>query len=66
LERQYDLFEILPDDTPTWRGVAHGHDNAIRQLRELAKQTTNEVRVMDMASKAIIVTMNNPKPKNSG
>jgi hypothetical protein len=61
LERQYDLFEILPDHTPMWRGVVHGHENAIRQLQELAKTTTNEVRVMHIASNAVIATMNNPK-----
>jgi hypothetical protein len=44
-----------------WRRVVHGHENAIRQLQELAKTTTNEVRVMHIASNAVIATMNNPK-----
>jgi hypothetical protein len=65
LQRQYDLFEILPDGAPIWRGVAHGHENAIRQLQELAETTTNEVRVMHIASNAIIATMNNPKPQGT-
>jgi hypothetical protein len=65
LERHYDLFEILRDGAPIWRGVAHGHENAIRQLKGLAKTTTNEVRVMHIGSNAIIATMNNPKPQGT-
>ena len=61
MEREYDLFEILPDGNPLWRGAVHGHENAIAKLREVAAQTANEVRVMHMASNAVIAAMNTSK-----
>ncbi len=42
MERDYDLFERVPDNSPVWRGFAHGLENARRKLQELAKRTTNE------------------------
>lgn len=62
MERQYDLFEILPDGSPVWRATISGHENAILKLKELAAQTANEVRVMHLPSNSIIAAMNVPKP----
>jgi hypothetical protein len=61
MTRNYDLFEILPDGSPIWKELVSGHDEAIRKLQELAKQTKNEVRVMHLATKTIIAAMNAPK-----
>ena len=65
MDRQYDLFEILPDGSPVWRGVVDGHENAIRKLQQLADDTTNEVRVMHVPTNAIIAAMNKSIPKSS-
>jgi hypothetical protein len=62
MTRDYDLFEILPDGSPIWKELVTGHEEAIRKLQELAKQTKNEVRIMHLPTKAIIAAMNTPKP----
>jgi hypothetical protein len=60
VERDYDLFEIMPDGTLVWRGVVSGHIEAIRKLTELAAETKNEVRVMHVLTKTLIAEMNVP------
>jgi hypothetical protein len=63
MEREYDIFEIMPDGSPFWREVVNGHENAIRKLEELAKKTKNELRVMHVPTNAIIAVMNDSKVK---
>jgi hypothetical protein len=62
MERDYDLFEVLPDGAPMWREMAAGRENALRKLSELSKQTSHEVRVMHILTKTLIASMNGPKP----
>lgn len=62
MEREYDVFEILPDGGPLWPCAVHRHQNAIAKLEEVASQTENEVRVMYMPSNAVIAAVNVPKP----
>ena len=71
VDRNYDLFEILPDGSPLWRCAVAGHEDALQQLRELAKHTDNEVRIMHLASNTIIAVLNashhgdeTPRPQN--
>jgi len=61
MERDYDLFEVLPDGAPIWRESVRGHENAVQKLKELAKRTSNEVRVMHVLSNTLIASMNEPK-----
>ena len=42
MERDYDLFEILPDGGVMWRQMVPGQENAVRKLEELSKRTLNE------------------------
>jgi len=58
MERDYDLFEVLPDGTPMWREAVTGHDAAIRKLHELSARTTNEVRVMHLPTNTLIASKN--------
>jgi hypothetical protein len=58
VDRNYDLFEILPDGSPLWKCAVTGHENAVRQLRELASHTDNEVRIMHLASNTVIAVLN--------
>jgi hypothetical protein len=61
VDRDYDLFEIMPDGTPLWRQAVTGHDNAISALKELASKTKNEVRIMHLPTSSVIATVNVPK-----
>jgi hypothetical protein len=61
MERDYDLFEVLPDGAAIWKETVSGHENAIRRLIELSKRTSNEVRVMHVLSNSLIASMNGPK-----
>jgi hypothetical protein len=61
MEQDYDLFEVLADGAPMWRGVAAGQEHALRKLTELSNQTSNEVRVMHVPSNTLIASMNGPK-----
>jgi hypothetical protein len=60
VERHYDLFEILPDGSPIWRCAVAGHENAVEQLRKLAQQTPNEVRIIHLSSNTVIAVLNVP------
>ena len=60
VDRNYDLFEILPDGSPIWKCAVAGHENAVQQLRELARHTSNELRIMHLASNTIIAVLNAP------
>lgn len=60
MDRNYDLFEILPDGSPIWKCTVAGHEPALQQLKELAKRTDNEVRIMHLATNAIIAVLNAP------
>jgi hypothetical protein len=62
MERQYDLFEFLPDGAVIWIETVAGHENAIRGLIELANETANEVRVMHVLSASLIASMSGRKP----
>ena len=60
MDRNYDLFEILPDGSPIWKCAVAGHENAIQQLRELAAKTNNEVRIMHLPTQTVIAVLNVP------
>ena len=60
MDRNYDLFEILPDGSPIWRCTVAGYETAVQQLRELARQTENEVRIMHLSSNTVIAVLNVP------
>jgi hypothetical protein len=62
MERDYDLFEVLPDGAPLWRQMAAGRENALRKLSELSKQTSHEIRVIHVLSSTVIASTNGSKP----
>jgi hypothetical protein len=61
MDRDYDLFEVLPDGAVFWKETVPGHENAIQKLVELSKRTSNEVRVMHILSNRLIASMKGPK-----
>ena len=62
MDRQYDIFEILPDGSPLWKVTVVGHEKAVSTLQQLAAQTENEVRLMQIPTKSLIASMNVQKP----
>lgn len=64
MERDYDIFEVLPDGQPIWRAAVAGHENALRALKELAAKTTNEVRMMHLPTNAVIAMMKTDKSQS--
>lgn len=58
MNRTFDLFEILPDGAPIWRDAVSSGENAVLRLREIAAQTQNEVRMMDLRNSAVVAAMN--------
>ena len=58
MEREYELFEQLPDGSPMWRGHVSGLHEARRKLEELSKVTTNEYFAMHLPTKEIVARVN--------
>jgi len=42
-DRDYDIFEELPDGSTIWRACVFGMGNVELKLRELARGTTNKI-----------------------
>lgn len=57
-EKEYDLFERLPDGAPIWRGRALGLLEAKEKLAKIAESTKNECFVMYLPTKEIIRRVN--------
>jgi hypothetical protein len=58
VDHELDLFEMLPDGSPLWREAVVGQEKALVRLRELSSGTTNEVRLMDLRTRAVIAALN--------
>jgi hypothetical protein len=67
MDREYDLFEIFPDNSALWRHTITGREEAIARLQEFSVQTANEVRLIHLPTNTLIATMNtrDRKPKDS-
>ena len=62
MDRDYDLFEVFPDDSVIWRESVTGHEKAIRRLRELVQLTDNEFRVMHILTNTLIASLKSSNP----
>jgi hypothetical protein len=58
VDRKDDLFEKVEDGSLIWRGAASGLEAAVVELKKLASETPNEVKVMYLATQAVVATMN--------
>jgi hypothetical protein len=61
MERDYDLFEVLPDGGLIWREMVPGDEKAVRKLVELSKRTSNEIRVMHILTNTLIASTMRPR-----
>ena len=62
MNREYDLFERLPDGLLVWRAVVSGLENARIRLQELAKLSNNEYFAIHTPTKEIVDRVNTPEP----
>lgn len=58
MEREYELFEQLPDGAPIWRGHASGLHNVRAKLEEMARNTTNECFAIYLPTKEVVARLN--------
>jgi hypothetical protein len=63
MEREYELFEQLPDGSPIWRGHAFGLQSVCQSLQQIAKETTNECFAMYLPTKEIVARINVAAPR---
>ena len=54
MNREYDLFERLPDGSPLWRGYASGLAELTAKLREIAANTQNECFAMHLPTMEVV------------
>jgi hypothetical protein len=70
MDSDYDVFEVHPDGSVTWRGTIYGRDAADQRLQELADTVSNELRLLHLPTQTVIATMNarksTPKSPESG
>lgn len=65
MDREYDIFERLPESSLVWRASVHGLENVQLKLKELAKQTSNECFAMDMSGHQVVDRVNSA-PASTG
>lgn len=58
MEREYELFEQLPDGAPIWRGHASGLHNVRAKLEEMARNTANECFAIYLPMKEVVARLN--------
>jgi hypothetical protein len=57
MNREYDAFEVLPDGSLIWRATVRGHEDAVKKLQEVAKDSPNEFRLMHVPTKTVIAAI---------
>jgi hypothetical protein len=61
MDREYDIFEKLPDGSILWRTVIKGLENALARLKELGAVSPNEHFAIHTPSNVIIARVNEPE-----
>ena len=64
MNREYDLFEKLPDGAPVWHQHVVGLENAREMLKAIASTTRNECFAMYLPSKEIVARLNVKEAEN--
>lgn len=65
MEREYELFEQLPDGSTIWRACASGLPNVRLKLQEIARKTTNQCFAMYFPTKEIVARLNVPASRGA-
>ena len=58
MERDYEIFEILADGSPMWKGHASGLRDAHLLLERVATKTQNECIAMHLPTRDIVARIN--------
>jgi len=58
MNRDYDIFEKLPDGSPLWRQCVQGLENARSTLNLLAAQSQNEFFAIHSPTHEIVIRVN--------
>lgn len=66
MDRDYDIFEILSDGMGIWRATVDGREDGIHKLDALAKGQSNEFRLIQRPTKAVVATLNGPNRAQKG
>jgi hypothetical protein len=53
--RDYDIFEELPDGSTVWRACVFGMGNVELKFRELARETTNRIFAISLLDQSVPV-----------
>ena len=61
MNREYDLFESLPDGARIWRAAVVGREAALTKLKELASESANEFVAMHLPTEEIVAKMEGAK-----
>ena len=65
VDRDYDIFEILPGESLLWRMCVHGTQNVAKALEELGKQTPNECFAINIGTKEVIARVNDKRSRGA-
>lgn len=58
MDREYDLFELLDDGTPMWRGHVFGLLEARRQLQDIGTRSRNQCFAIHLPTREIVARVN--------
>jgi pyrrolidone-carboxylate peptidase len=58
MNKDFDLFERLPDGSPMWRGHVSDTADLDTKLGEIARRTKNECFALHLPTKQIVRRMN--------
>jgi hypothetical protein len=61
MDREYDIFERLPDGSILWRTVIKGFENALAALTKLGGGSPNEHFAIHTPTNTIIARVNEPE-----
>jgi hypothetical protein len=64
MDRDYDIFEKLPDESVVWRTSVHGTQNLACELERVGEKTTNECFAINIDTKEVLGRINVP-PKTA-
>jgi hypothetical protein len=58
MNREYDAFEVLPNGVMVWKAKIVGQEDAVKKLKEVAKDNANEFQLVHIPTKTVIAKIN--------
>ena len=65
MERQYEIFEVLPNGSTLRTSIVSGLEFALLTLRELARHTNNECFAEDAETRQVVSQLNVPRANSN-